>query len=115
MTIEYTNKAITLQPTPTNEQLYCALTGVPVDAATAYWAPPLVTAGQLVRAVINGLLHSPGTLSHMLFDEMPNVPYAPAVRDRLAARRSSEQVKLLVGMLVSIALVAVPIILLAMR
>src|SRR6266516_7975369 len=26
-----------------HEQLYCALTGVPVSAEEAYWAPPLVT------------------------------------------------------------------------
>ena len=97
------------------EQLYCALTGVPVKADTAYWAPPLVTARELVSAIVRGALHSPGTLSHVLFAEQPNVPYDPAVRDQLAARRSSEQLKLLVGLLVAIALVVIPIVLLAMR
>lgn len=114
MAVEYAEKPVT-NTTAQNEQLYCALTGVPISAETAYWAPPLVTAGELVRAVVNGLLHSPGTLSRVLFDEMPPVPYDPAVREQLAARRSTEQIKLLVGMLVIIALIAVPIVLLAMR
>ena len=34
-----------------HEQLYCALTGVPVSAEEAYWAPPLVTFRQLITAL----------------------------------------------------------------
>ena len=98
-----------------HEQLYCALTGVPVSAEDAYWAPPLVTFRQLVTAITQGLAHSPGTLGTILFAEQPNVPYAPAAREQLAARRSAEQIKLLVGLLVVIALIAAPILLLAMR
>ena len=98
-----------------HEQLYCALTGVPVSADEAYWAPPLVTFRQLIAAITHGLAHSPGTLVALLFAEQPNVPYAPAAREQLAARRSAEQIKLLVGLLVVIALIAAPILLLAMR
>jgi hypothetical protein len=43
------------------------------------------------------------------------VPYAPAAREQLAARRSAEQIKLLGVLLLVVALIAVPILLLAMR
>jgi len=98
-----------------HEQLYCALTGVPVSAEEAYWAPPLVTFGELIGAIKHGLLHSPGTLGTILLAEQPNVPYAQAAREQLAARRSAEQIKLLISLLVVIALVAAPIMFLAMR
>jgi hypothetical protein len=98
-----------------HEQLYCALTGVPVTAEDAYWAPPLVTFRQLLAAISQGLAHSPGTLGTVLFAEQPNVPYAPAAREQLAARRSAEQIKLLAVLLVVIALIAAPILFLAMR
>jgi hypothetical protein len=109
------------EPQPANhavvieEQLRCALTGKPISADTAYWAPPLVTASELVSTIVRGVLHSPGTLSQVLLAEQPNVPYDPAVRAQLAARRSSEQVKLLVGLLLAIAVIVVPILFLAMR
>jgi hypothetical protein len=98
-----------------HEQLYCALTGVPISAEEAYWAPPLVTFRQLITAISQGLAHSPGTLGTILFAEQPNVPYAPAAREQLAARRSAEQLKLLASLLLVIALIATPILLLAMR
>ena len=43
------------------------------------------------------------------------MPYAPAAREQLAARRSAEQLKLLVGLLLVVALIAAPILLLSMR
>jgi hypothetical protein len=98
-----------------HEQLYCALTGVPISAEEAYWAPPLVTFRQLITAITQGLAHSPGTLGAVLFAEQPNVPYAQAAREQLAARRSAEQIKLLVGLLLVITLIAAPILFLAMR
>ena len=114
MAIDYA----TAEPTTkeiVHEQLYCALTGVPVSPEEAYWAPPLVTFRQLITAITQGLMHSPGTLGTILFAEQPNVPYAPAARDQLAARRSAEQIKLLVGLPLVVALIAAPILLLAMR
>jgi nitrous oxide reductase accessory protein NosL len=78
-------------------------------------APPLVTFRQLITAITQGLTHSPGTLGTILFAEQPNVPYAPAAREQLATRRSAEQIKLLVGLLLVVALIAAPILLLAMR
>jgi len=115
MAIEYAEPQPDTRSAIVEEQLYCALTGKPISAATAYWAPPLVTARQLVATIVGGLLHAPGTLGHVLFAEQPNVPYDPEVRAQLAARRSSEQLKLVVGLLLAIALIVVPIVLLAMR
>ena len=114
MAIDYA----TAEPGPkeiVHEQLYCALTGVPVSTEEAYWAPPLVTFRQLIGAITHGVAHSPGTLGTILFAEQPNVPYAPAAREQLAAQRSAEQIKLLVGLLVVIALIAAPILFLAMQ
>jgi hypothetical protein len=113
-------EALTTRDTPTGnktivqEQLHCALTGVPISAEEAYWAPPLVTARQLVTAIFGNLFRAPGNLGFILFADQPNVPYAQAAREQLAARRSGEQLKLLVGLLLLVALVAVPIVLLTM-
>jgi hypothetical protein len=98
--------------TVVEDQLYCALSGVPVKAEDAYWAPPLVTARQLVTAIFSNLFRSPGNLGFILFAEQPNVPYAQEARDQLAARRSAEQLKLLAGLLLLVALIVVPILLL---
>jgi len=97
------------------EQLFCALTGQPISAAEAYWAPPLVTARDLVTTIGRAALRAPGTLGHILFAEQPNVPYAPDAREQLAARRSAEQLKLLVGLLLALALIAAPILFLTLR
>lgn len=115
MAVDHAVSPTTKRPQVIEEQLHCALTGKPVSAAEAYWAPPLVTARELVTAVVRGALISPGTLSSILFEEQPNVPYAPDVREQLAARRSAEQLKLLVGLLFLVALLVVPIALLAVR
>jgi hypothetical protein len=115
MAIDHAEALPTTRPSVVQEQLFCALTGKPVSAADAYWAPPLVTARDLVGTIARGALTSPGTLGHILFDEQPNVPYAPEARDQLAARRSAEQLKLLVGLLLLVALIAAPIVILAMR
>lgn len=97
------------------EQLYCALTGKPVRADEAYWAPPLVTVRELLSTLMTTLFHTPSNLKHILVGEQPNVPYAPEVREQLASRRSQEQAKLLGLMLVVAALIFAPIFLLAIR
>jgi hypothetical protein len=95
-----------------DEQLVCALTGKPIRAEDAYWAPPLVTARELVATVLGNMFRSPGNLGYILFAEQPNVPYAEDAREQLAARRNAEQLKLLVGLLLLVALIATPILLL---
>ena len=100
--------------TVVEERLVCALTGKPISAAEAYWAPPLVTARELVGTIVSNLMHTPGNLGQALLAEQANVPYAQDAREQLAARRSAEQLKLLVGLLVLVALIALPIILVTM-
>lgn len=102
-------------PTIVNEQLFCALTGRPISAEAAYWAPPLVTARELVVTVLTTLVRAPSTLGMILFAEQPNVPYAQEAREQLAARRSAEQLKLLGVLLFALVLIATPILLIAMR
>lgn len=101
--------------TVVEEQLYCSLTGRPITRDEAYWAPPFITARQLVATLATALVSAPGTLGHLLLDEQPNVPYASDMREQLAARRSAEQLKLLVGLLLAVALVAAPLLILTMR
>lgn len=104
------------QPTAlVEEQLYCALSGRPISHDEAYWAPPLITARQLVATVLGTLVRAPANLGPILFDEQPNVPYASDVREQLAARRSAEQLKLLLLLLAAVALVALPLVWLSMR
>ncbi|NOK60344.1 MAG: hypothetical protein GFH27_549281n263 [Chloroflexi bacterium AL-W] len=96
------------------EQLFCSLTGKPVSREEAYWAPPFITARDLVVVIFRTITQSPGALGQLLFAAPVNVPYAPDAREQLASRRSSEQIKLLLGLLLIVALIAVPIILLSM-
>jgi hypothetical protein len=98
-----------------DEQLFCALTGKPITAEEAYWAPPLITTRQLLTTMLQTATRTPSNLGFVLFGEQPNVPYAQDAREQLAARRSAEQLKLLVILLVLVALVVAPILLFAMR
>ncbi len=96
-----------------NETLHCALTGKPISADEAYWAPPLVTARELVTTVVKTAWQAPGLLGTVLMAEQPDVPYAQEARQQLAARRSAEQAKLLVLLLVVLAVLLTPILLFA--
>lgn len=100
-------------PVVVDGELRCALTGVPVRPDEAYWAPPLITARQLIVAVVTTLFTAPAALGQVLFGELPNVPYAPSARKQLAKRRTAEQLKLLVFILLLGALMVVPILLLS--
>jgi hypothetical protein len=113
--IETMTRAAAEQPAVVDEQLRCTLTGRAIARDEAYWAPPLITARQLVSTVARTLVTAPGNLGPILFDEQPNVPYAADVRDQLASRRSVEQLKLLLCLLVAVAVVALPLLWLTMR
>jgi len=116
MPVEQSSDApLNQEPVVVDEQLYCSLTGRPISRAEAYWAPPLITARELVTTIVTTLLRAPSQLGHILLAEQPNVPYAQDVRERLAQRRSAEQLKLLIGMLVLLAVLLLPVLLLVMR
>lgn len=91
-------------------EVRCALTGRPLRPEEAYWAPPLVTTGDLVATVWRTLISTPGNLGHVLMSEQPNVPYAPEARQELARRRSAEQIKLLGLLLLIAAALIIPIV-----
>jgi hypothetical protein len=93
-------------------ELHCALTGKPLRPEEAYWAPPLITAQQLLSTFTRTLFTAPGALGQILFGELPNVPYDPTARPQLAARRSAEQLKIVGLLLLLAALLLVPIVLL---
>lgn len=88
--------------------LRCHLTGKEISTEEAYWAPPLITTQQLVTTIFTNLVRTPSNLGHVLFDEQPDVPYAPDAREELASRRTMEQLKLLLLLLLIVALIAVP-------
>jgi hypothetical protein len=96
-------------PTVVSGEVTCALTGRTLRAEEAYWAPPLITARQLVTSLVSNVLRTPGNLGHVLFEEQPNVPYHPEARQLLASRRTAEQLKLLLILLAVAAVIVVPL------
>lgn len=100
------------QPVVVNGELRCALTGAAVRPEEAYWAPPLITTQELVATLLRTLFTAPSNLGAVLMGDLPNVPYAPEARQRLAARRSAEQLKLVVLLLLVATLLIVPIVIL---
>lgn len=99
-------------PTVVSSELRCALTGRPLSPEEAYWAPPLITARQLIETTVRTLLSTPGNLGAVLTAELPNVPFAPEARPELANRRTAEQLKLLALLMLIAAVLIVPIVLL---
>ncbi|NJO84897.1 MAG: hypothetical protein HC828_20450 [Blastochloris sp.] len=79
----------------TAKTLRCALTGEEISAEEAYWAPPLVTAKELATTIASTAFRAPGELPQLLFAEQPDVPYSPSARDKLAAHRTVEQLKII--------------------
>lgn len=118
MSVDLSNSTMTPSrpdtPAQVDGELRCALTGKIIKPSEAYWAPPLITAGELFSTVFKTALHTPGNLGHVLLEDQPNVPYAPDARDLLASRRTTEQLKLLAVLLLIAAIIVVPILLIAM-
>jgi hypothetical protein len=113
---------VQMRDTPANgapqriaDQLVCTLTGRSLTTEEAYWAPPLVTMRQLVTTITRTALHAPADLGRVLLEEQPNVPYAPEAREELARRRSGEQAKLMITLLIFLALIAAPILIFTFR
>src|SRR5690349_20135769 len=109
-----TNAQGNQSPLVVSGEVHCAFTGKTLRAEDAYWAPPIITARELISAVSTNLVRTPSNLGHILFEEQPNVPYYPEARQLLASRRSFEQAKLLGVLLLIAALIVVPILLLTM-
>ncbi len=114
MSIQLDNVALNQPSTQVNGELRCALTGKVISADEAYWAPPLITAGDLLRTLAVTAVRTPSNLGHILFDEQSNVPYSPDARQELGSRRSMEQLKLLFFLLLVAAVIFAPIVYLSM-
>jgi hypothetical protein len=93
----------------TTTELRCSLTGRPLTPEEAYWAPPLITARDLITTFFKTLFTNPAALGAIFLSELPDVPYAPEARPLLARRRSIEQAKLL-SLLILIAVVVVALV-----
>ncbi len=98
------------EPALVSGEIRCALTGRLLSPEEAYWAPPIITTRQLLVTLFRTVFTAPGNLGQVLLGEQPNVPYAPEARQQLGSKRSAEQLKLLVLLLVIAALLVVPII-----
>ncbi len=101
----------TSPPVQIENDLHCALTGRRLRPDEAYWAPPLITTGELIATIWQTLITNPSNLSQILMAEPNNVPYAPEARQELARRRSTEQAKLLGMLLLAAAILIIPIVL----
>ena len=66
---------------------------------------PFISARQLVTTTATTALRAPGVLADLLFNELDMVPYCASCREELAAKRTGEQLKFLIGMLLVLALV----------
>lgn len=98
---------------PTTGTVRCALTGKEIPAETAHWAPPLITVRELFSTSLETLFKTPSNIKHVLFVKQPDVPYDPDAKEQLASRRTAEQLKFLLLLLVILAIIATPIVLLA--
>jgi hypothetical protein len=107
-----TTSSSAADPTVVSSDLRCALTGRPLSPEEAYWAPPLITARELIETTMRTLFSAPSNLGAVLTAEQPNVPFAPEARPQLANRRSVEQLKLLALLMLIAALLIAPIVLL---
>lgn len=96
-----------------NEQngLACSLCHQPLHAADAKYGHPLITARQLVSMAVATLVRSPKLFSDVMFTELPPAPYCTECRQQLPSKRQAEQLKLLLGVLLILIVLATVLIL----
>lgn len=82
----------------TQEALTCARCGKSISPGQEKMGLPLITAGELVRMAVK----SPAML---MGPPLPEVPYCAECRLLIARERTNEQLKVLLGMVVILALV----------
>ena len=66
---------------------------------------PVITARQLVGAIVTTAVHAPGLLGDIFFKELDQVGYCPTCRQHVAVQRMAEQQKFLGGLLLVLVLV----------
>lgn len=83
----------------------CTLCRAALCAEHAQPGHPLITARQLVTTTAATAIRTPGLLGDILFKELDQVPYCASCREDVAARRTTEQFKFLLGALLFLAVV----------
>lgn len=105
-----TSMDTTLSPAATTSATTCTVCGTSLRDEDIRLGQPFITARQLVTTIVTTALRAPGVLSDLLFKELDQVPYCAECRDELAAKRTGEQLKFLLSVLLVMALViGVPI------
>jgi hypothetical protein len=97
--------ATTCSACDTTATTTCTVCRTALCATHTHQGQPFISARQLVTATTSTALRAPGMLSDMLFKELELVPYCTECREELAAKRTTEQLKVLLGILVILALV----------
>ncbi len=83
----------------------CTICTSALCAAHIHMGQPFISARQLVTTTATTALRAPSVLSDLLFRELDTVPYCAGCREELAAKRTTEQLKFLLGILLVLALV----------
>jgi predicted nucleic acid-binding Zn ribbon protein len=91
--------------TTTTSATTCTVCGAALRDEDIRLGQPFITARQLVTTIMTTAVRAPGVLSDLLFKELDQVPYCAECRDELAAKRTGEQLKFLLGVLLIMALV----------
>lgn len=97
--------AITCSTCETTATTNCTVCRTALCATHTHQGQPFISARQLVTATTSTALRTPAMLGDLLFKELELVPYCVECREELAAKRTTEQLKVLLGVLVVLALV----------
>lgn len=82
----------------------CTFCRTLLEPEQVHLGPPFITARQLATTTTTTIIRTPALLSDLLFKELDQVPYCSTCRDELAEKRTTEQLKFLVGSLLILAL-----------
>lgn len=83
----------------------CTKCGTALCTLHVHQGQPFISARQLVATTASTAVRTPALLGDILFKELDQVPYCAECREDLAARRTTEQLKFLLGMLLIVAVV----------
>ncbi len=83
----------------------CTVCNTALCSTHVHQGQPFISAGQLVATTATTAFRAPAMLGDLLFKEMELVPYCESCREELAGKRTGEQLKFLLGILLIMALV----------
>jgi hypothetical protein len=97
--------AMTCSACATPATTSCTMCRTPLCDEHQLLGHPLITARQLVATTASTAVRAPGMLGDILFKELDQVPYCAECREQVAAKRTGEQLKFLLTLLLVLALV----------